>query len=47
MIQFRCRRGKPLLTLKDAATYIVKLPKDVSSANHWQIAIEQLISAAG
>ncbi|MGB6396498.1 MAG: hypothetical protein WBF73_12530 [Bradyrhizobium sp.] len=38
--------GKPLLTLKDAADYIMGLPKKVHDAPHWQIAIEQLIDAA-
>jgi hypothetical protein len=39
-------KGKPLVTLKDAAAYIMKLPKSVSAAEHWQIAMEQLIDAA-
>jgi hypothetical protein len=39
-------KGKPLLTLKDAADYIMALPKKVHDAPHWQIAMEQLIDAA-
>ena len=39
-------KGKPLVTLKDAAAYIVALPKNVSDTEPWQIAMEQLIDAA-
>ena len=39
-------KGKPLLTLKDAADYIMKLPKKVHDAPHWQLAMEQLIDTA-
>jgi hypothetical protein len=39
-------KGKPLLTLKDAAAYILKLPKREAAAEHWQIAMEQLIDCA-
>ena len=39
-------KGKPLLTLKDAADYIMALPKKVHDAPHWQLAMEQLIDAA-
>ena len=39
-------KGKPLLTLKDVADYIMKLPKKAHDAPHWQIAMEQLIDAA-
>ena len=38
--------GGKLLTLKDAADYIMALPKKVHDAPHWQIATEQLIDAA-
>jgi hypothetical protein len=38
--------GKPLLTLKDAADYIMALPKKVHDAPHWQLAMAQLIDAA-
>ena len=37
---------KPLLTLKDAADYIMALPKKVHDAPHWQLAMAQLIDAA-
>jgi hypothetical protein len=39
-------KGKPLVTLKDAAAYIIALPKREAQAQHWQIAMEQLIDAA-
>jgi hypothetical protein len=39
-------KGKPLRTLKDAADYVLRLPKKVAAAEHWQIAMEQLIDAA-
>ncbi|MFY9952029.1 hypothetical protein [Bradyrhizobium sp.] len=39
-------KGEPLLTLKDAADYIMALPKKVHDAPHWQLAIAQLIDAA-
>jgi hypothetical protein len=39
-------KGKPLVTLNDAAAYIVALPKNVSDTEPWQIAMEQLIDAA-
>jgi hypothetical protein len=38
--------GKPLVTLKDAADYIMRLPKKVHDAPHRQLAMEQLIDAA-
>jgi len=38
--------GRLLLTLKDAATYIVKLPKAEHSAPEWQAAMEALILVA-
>jgi hypothetical protein len=38
--------GGKLVTLKDAADYIMGLPKKVHDAPHWQIAMEQLIDAA-
>ena len=34
------------MTLKDAADYIMALPKNVHDAPHWQLAMEQLIDAA-
>jgi hypothetical protein len=39
-------KGKPLRTLKDAADYVLRLSKKVTAAEHWQIAMEQLIDAA-
>jgi hypothetical protein len=39
-------KGKPLVTLKDAADYIMALPKNAHDAPHWQIAMEQPIDAA-
>jgi hypothetical protein len=39
-------KGKPLVTLKDAADYIMALPKKVHDAPHWQLAMAQLIDAA-
>lgn len=38
--------SKPILTLKDAANYIKKLPREVYEQPHWQLAMEQLIEAA-
>lgn len=35
--------GRQLLTLKDAADYITKLPKDESDLSEWQAAIEALM----
>lgn len=35
-----------LLTLQDAADYIMQLPGDTQHAAHWQTAIETLINAA-
>jgi hypothetical protein len=39
-------KGKPLATLKDAADYVMRLPKRVHDAPHCQLAMEQLIDAA-
>jgi hypothetical protein len=39
-------RGRQLVTLKDAANYITKLPKAEHDAKEWQTAIEALIMAA-
>jgi len=36
-------KGKPLATLRDAANYIVKLPKAEQHASQWQTAAEVLI----
>jgi hypothetical protein len=37
---------KPLVTLRDAALYITKLPKAEHDAKEWQAAMEALILAA-
>jgi hypothetical protein len=39
-------RGRALLTLKDAARYIQKLPKAEQQREHWQLATAILIDAA-
>jgi hypothetical protein len=38
--------GRKLVTLRDAATYITKLPKAEQDLEIWQIAVENLIRAA-
>jgi hypothetical protein len=38
--------GRKLVTLRDAATYITKLPKAEQDLQIWQIAVEHLIRAA-
>jgi len=38
--------GRWLLTLKDAADYIMKLPEDEHAAPDWQVAMEALILIA-
>jgi len=38
--------GRKLVTLRDAATYITKLPKAEQNLDLWQIAVEHLIRAA-
>lgn len=38
--------GKTLRTLKDAADFILKLPRSEQESSHWQAAIEALIMAA-
>jgi hypothetical protein len=40
------KKGKPLRTLKDAADYILKLPKAEQNRSHWQAAEEAVIMAA-
>lgn len=35
--------GRQLLTLKDAADYVTKLPKEQSDLAPWQVAIEALM----
>jgi hypothetical protein len=39
-------RGRPLVTLKDAGTYITKLPKAEHNAPEWQAAMEAPILVA-
>jgi hypothetical protein len=39
-------KGKPLVTLRDAADFVLRLPKKVHDAPHWQLAMAQLIDAA-
>jgi hypothetical protein len=37
---------RTLLTLQDAADYIMQLPEDAQREAHWQTAVETLINAA-
>jgi hypothetical protein len=39
-------KGKPLVTLKDAAAYIMALPKAKQQRPEWQTATEMLLMAA-
>jgi hypothetical protein len=39
-------KGEPLVTLRDAASYITKLPKVEHSAKEWQTAIDILMKTA-
>jgi hypothetical protein len=39
-------KGRQLVTLKDAGTYITKLPKAEHTAQEWQAAMEALILVA-
>jgi hypothetical protein len=39
-------RGRQLVTLRDAADYIMKLPKAAQGLKEWQAATEALIIAA-
>jgi hypothetical protein len=39
-------KGKAIVTLKDAAQYILTLPKREAAAEHWQLTMAQLIDAA-
>jgi hypothetical protein len=38
--------GRKLVTLRDVATYITKLPKAEQDFDIWQVAVEHLIRAA-
>ena len=40
------RGGRRLVTLQQAADYVMALPEDVQHEAHWQTAIENLINAA-
>lgn len=42
----RVSSKRKLLTLQDAADYIMRLPDDAQHEAHWQTAIETLINAA-
>ncbi len=42
----RVSNKRKLLTLQDAADYIMQLPYEVQHEAHWQTAIETLINAA-
>ena len=39
-------KGKPIVTLKDAAAYIMRLPQDAQISPEWQAAGEAVIMAA-
>jgi hypothetical protein len=45
-IRSRCLAGKPLVTLRDAATFITKLPKAEHDADEWQAAMQALLLVA-
>jgi hypothetical protein len=40
------RGGRKLVTLQQAADYIITLPEDMQKLERWQIAVENLINAA-
>ncbi|MVT50434.1 hypothetical protein GPL17_07995 [Bradyrhizobium yuanmingense] len=42
----RVSNKRKLLTLQEAADYIMELPEDAQHEAHWQTAIETLINAA-
>jgi hypothetical protein len=42
----RLHGGRRLVTLQQAADYIMKMPEDVQQQERWQIAVENLINAA-
>jgi hypothetical protein len=46
-IQNLSRGGRQLITLRDAADYIMSLPKKESSLPEWQAAIEVLMLVSG
>ena len=39
-------KGRPIVTLKDAAAYIMKLPQSAQQSPEWQAAGEAVIMAA-
>jgi len=41
--RFPCRKGRQLVTLRDAAEYIQKLPKAEQLLEEWQAAVEALL----
>ncbi len=45
-MRWRSTGGRQLLTLKDAANYITKLPKAEQQLEEWQTAVHCLIGAA-
>jgi hypothetical protein len=40
------RGGRKLMTLQQAADYVMKLPEDTQQQESWQLAVENLINAA-
>ncbi|MEO6842695.1 MAG: hypothetical protein ABI192_18265 [Bradyrhizobium sp.] len=40
------RGGRQLVTLQQAAAYIIKLPDAQQKQPHWQLAVENLLNAA-
>ncbi|WP_028135426.1 hypothetical protein [Bradyrhizobium japonicum] len=42
----RVSSRRTLITLQDAADYIMQLPEDAQREVHWQTAVETLINAA-
>ncbi|MEZ2141240.1 hypothetical protein AAE026_02860 [Bradyrhizobium sp. DN5] len=42
----RVSNKRKLLTLQEAADYVMQLPEDAQHEAHWQTAIETLINAA-
>lgn len=45
-IRFNWQRAKPLLTLKDAANYTIRLPEAEQHHLAWQAAVEALMLVA-
>jgi hypothetical protein len=38
--------GRKLMTLQQAADYVMKLPNEAQQQDRWQVAVENLINAA-